>query len=68
MTLDDFWERVDAVGDCWIWTGDRNSDGYGQVRLQVRPRRRQGATRWLWETLHGPIGHGLQVCHHCDTA
>ena len=24
-----FWRRVDKTGDCWLWIGRRNRDGYG---------------------------------------
>ena len=30
-----FWEKVDKISDtsgCWLWTGGKNSSGYGVVR------------------------------------
>ncbi len=31
MSDEAFWGRVDTTGDCWIWQGYRNPDGYGRV-------------------------------------
>src|SRR5690242_16874148 len=25
------WRRVDATGDCWLWTGSTTKAGYGQI-------------------------------------
>ena len=67
---DRFWEKVDKSGDCWIWTGCRHAQGYGQMRIGSKAdgtytvRR---ATRICWEMHYGAIPDGLLVCHHCDT-
>jgi hypothetical protein len=26
-----FWARVDKSGECWLWTGPRDKDGYGKA-------------------------------------
>lgn len=64
-TKERFWSKV-AKGkedECWIWEAASTRDGYGQFyngeRLVV-------ATRFLWETINGPIPKGMLVCHHCD--
>lgn len=31
--IERFWRRVDKRGDCWIWTGAKDLDGYGQVKF-----------------------------------
>lgn len=58
-----FWSRVDRTGDCWLWTGARDAEGYGHVR-------RAGvvglAHRIAYELEYGPIPAGLFVCHSCD--
>jgi len=62
MTDEMFWARVDKTGECWIWTGARNPNGYGVVRR--RPK------RWLvhayaWTEEHGPVPEGLELDHLC---
>lgn len=49
-------------GACWEW-GGRRRNGYGRFCAHGRVVR---AHRYAWEWLHGPIPHGLHVCHHCD--
>ncbi len=56
--------RLVPVGDCLVWTGCLQSQGYGQLRVAGR-----GAVythRLAWELDHGPIAEGLFVCHRCD--
>lgn len=55
-----FWSRVDATGDCWLWTGPFDRDGYGAFS-----KRRSGAHRFAYETLVGPIPAGLVIDHLC---
>lgn len=35
-----FWEKVDTSGECWLWLGGCNSDGYGRIAL---PGHRKGS-------------------------
>jgi DNA-binding transcriptional regulator YiaG len=58
-----FWERVNRSGECWLWTGKTNMYGYGVIR---RGRGSQGAHRYSYELVHGPITDGRHVCHKCD--
>lgn len=62
--MERFWEKVDMSGDCWVWTGSCSPWGYGQIG--VPPNQIARAHRVSWELHHGPIPHGLYVCHHCD--
>lgn len=55
-----FWYRVNKTDGCWLWTGSRNSDGYG--RYSKSERAHQAAYR----NLVGPIPEGMCVCHKCD--
>lgn len=57
-----FWAKVDATGDCWEWTGGRDSGGYGAFGVS---RKRTGAHRVVWEVLVGPIPPGMEVDHLC---
>lgn len=59
-----FWPRLVSGGDgCLEWPGERDSDGYGRTGKKTGSR---GAHRVAWEATHGPIGDGMEVCHHCD--
>lgn len=57
-----FWEQVDKAGDCWIWTGRLDPDGYGKYRFRLKEIR---AHRWAYEEAFGPLG-ALFACHRCD--
>jgi len=57
--IDAFWKKVDKSGDCWIWTGLKNKDGYG------RWGRAKLAHRFAYELSKGDPGD-LHVCHTCD--
>lgn len=57
---------------CWLWTGTKNSKGYG--RFLVNGRRtgpgewsytRIGAHRWAYEHFRGPIPEGMVLDHLC---
>lgn len=54
-------------GGCWLWNGNRNQAGYGQLRVG---RTGNGPVisvhRWAYEKWKGPIGKGLMVLHKCD--
>lgn len=48
---------------CEIWTGQRNRQGYGRIKIK---RRRYTASRVAWIIAHGPIPDGMFVLHKCD--
>lgn len=47
---------------CWVWTGAKQSDGYGAFRLRGRDC---VAHRVSYEALVGQIQDGLQLDHLC---
>lgn len=58
----DFWARVDADGDCWLWIGAIDGDGYGTCTVR---RAKARAHRVAYELLVGPIPAGLTIDHLC---
>ena len=48
---------------CWLWEGAQTTGGYGLVG---RNGKLVYVHRLAWETTHGPIPKGLDVCHRCD--
>lgn len=64
MLPDPFWQRVDKSAECWLWTGQRNTDGYGQYKVKGV---RKMVHRLAYEELVGPIPNGLTLDHLCRT-
>ena len=66
-----FWRHVEPQGDCLVWTGASDRDGYGVFNLRIGPSGGGSpvwiyAHRYAWTLANGAIPDGLQVCHHCD--
>ena len=60
-------DRIDASGDCWLWTGPKHGDsegpsGYGNVSKRG-PMRGMLAHRAVWSQLVGDPGPCLD--HRC---
>ncbi len=55
---------LDSSG-CLLWTGARDSRGYGTISLPGE--RKAGVHRVAYELAHGQIPAGMFVCHACDT-
>ena len=61
-----FWRQVATAGpdDCWLWTGQHKTGGYGYFTLSHEHPVR--AHRWiLAQALGRPVATGMQACHHC---
>lgn len=56
-------KKVVKTDTCWLWTGGKFSDGYGNIGTSKGARR---AHRVAYELYVGPIPEGLQVLHSCD--
>ena len=56
----------EPMSGCWLWTACVDADGYGQIALGTRGKKRERAHRVAWELYRGPIPDGLQVNHSCD--
>ena len=58
-----FFANVDRSGDCWLWTGKTDKDGYGLFYADGGDFR---AHRAAYEIGHGVAPGDLCVCHRCD--
>lgn len=58
-----FWTQVQKGDGCWSWRNKPNKKGYGRVHWYGEIWL---AHRLSWVLHHGPIPHGLYICHHCD--
>lgn len=56
-------DGLDRSGECWLWTGTRAPNGYGQISVENRHRYTH---RLAYEQAIGPIPDGKSVLHHCD--
>jgi hypothetical protein len=61
------WTRVakGAGNACWLWQGATNDRGYGLIGAG-----KKGQLAYVhvavWESQHGPVPKGYEVCHKCD--
>ena len=71
--IERFWfytEKGVKEGDCWIWRGPTDKDGYGRITVGCKP----GTTRPIMIRAHrfayinfiGSFSNDLHVCHKCD--
>lgn len=66
-TVRRFWSKTKVEGQCVVWVGAKDKDGYGKFTTN-RPgekQRHHRAHRWLYETCVGPIGE-RPLLHSCD--
>jgi hypothetical protein len=61
---DRVFEKVDASGDCWEWTGAKTL-GYGHIARGGEGGGHVRAHRAVWELLVGTIPAGLELDHLC---
>lgn len=54
--------EIGKRGRCWEWTGGRDGNGYGRIRVGGR---QQGAHRISYELFVGPVPTGLELDHLC---
>jgi hypothetical protein len=56
--------RVDKSGECWLWLGHRNDNGYGVFSVG---QKLVLAHRHVWEQTNGvKLEDGQKVLHTCD--
>jgi hypothetical protein len=63
---DRFWKYVQKGDGCWLWTGSKNSNGYGQISARHLGNSPLHAHRLSWVIHFGEVPQGIEVCHNCD--
>ncbi len=56
-------ERLDTSGECWLWTGAKDTGGYGLIAY--KGRRNLKVHRAYLEAIGQPVPEGLTVDHLC---
>lgn len=64
ITLAELWSKTDKSGECWLWTGQRQSRGYGIVRWDGGHTGAHRASFMLTQGVELP--RSIMVCHRCD--
>ena len=62
-TKEAFLSKLDRSGDCWLWTGSLDKDGYGKTSINYKHWKTHRAS---WNYFVGPIPEGMSVLHKCD--
>lgn len=57
-----FLSRIKQDGECLIWLGPKNPQGYGSITLNGKT---QPVYRYAYEREHGPIPKGMTIDHIC---
>src|SRR3990167_9441088 len=55
--------RLDKTGDCWVWTGGRDKDGYGRTSYLGKE---WFVHRLMYEWYNPELEDHLVVMHTCD--
>jgi hypothetical protein len=62
--VNDYYRALyEETGECLIWTGGKDHDGYGK---KWNNGRNHLVHRLVWAEANGPIPPGLLVKHRCD--
>lgn len=61
--LESIQSRLQPKGDCMVWSGCHDKDGYGFAKVRGRSVR---VHRFVYECVHGPIPAGVVILHDCD--
>lgn len=56
--------RIKHVGDCWVWTGKVNHEGYARIRV-LGHSAKWAIHRASYEVFIGPIPDDLTIDHLC---
>ena len=57
-----FDSRINVDGDCVVWSGTINPNGYGYMGISGK---RVRVHRYAWELANGPVPDGMMIDHIC---
>lgn len=67
VTREIFWQRIMKPVGCWLYTGAKESNGYGYLQNPFAEKPKFiTAHRAAWIYENGPVPDGLLVLHRCD--
>ena len=59
-----FYAFCDISNGCWVWTGAKDKDGYGLIRVAGKNLRAHRLSAEMHK--QSPVPKGVHVCHSCD--
>ena len=62
--MDKILKKISYEGDCWVWTGCRNTDGYPKLNRNGNANTK--GHRYVYEQTKGEIPKGFVIRHACD--
>ena len=62
-TPEKFWQRVNKTETCWLWTGAKRDNRYGEIGVNYKIWLTH---RYAYTVTYGEIPPGMCVCHTCD--
>lgn len=61
-TIEDFYDKIDIVNDCWVWLGMKSGEGYSRFWNGVRVMEGHRFSYFIHKEY---IPNGLQIDHLC---
>ncbi|SRR5258706_339634 len=60
-----FLTKIDFVGECWVWTGSKEGNGYPRFQRFYKETKEQYAHRIAYLSWIGPIPDDRELDHKC---
>lgn len=67
------WQRIEKVGECWLWTGKRNNgpypgnDSYSFTPCVMVDKKYKSTRRVIWEICGGKLFKSFNIRAKCGT-
>jgi len=63
--VNNFWTYVELTDTCWLWTGGKKGEGYGNYPTGADRGLERYAHRFAWQHCMGEIPAGYELDHIC---